>query len=75
MKTVEEFIEEIAGSKAIRDELKAIKDNEELTAFLGKHGVSASAEDFSGAYKAKDEYEGELSDDTAEAVAGGIPLF
>ena len=71
MKTIEEFIKQIEGSADLQNELKAIKDKEALEAFLVKNGVSAPAMEFAKAMKAKAEAEGMLSDDDAEAVAGG----
>ena len=69
MKTIDEFIKEIEGSKAIQEELKAVKDKEALAAFLKKNDVDGTVEDFAKAVKAK--AEGAISDNDAEAVAGG----
>ena len=71
MKTIQDFIKEIEGSAALQDELKAIKDKDALADFLKKNDVDGTVEDFGKAIKAKTEAEGELSDDDAEAVAGG----
>ncbi len=71
MKTIEAFIKEIEGSAELQAALKEIKDKEALAAFLKKNDVDGTVEDFSKAIKAKTEAEGELSDDDAEAVAGG----
>ncbi len=71
MKTIEEFIKEIEGSAALQDELKAIKDKDALAAFLKKNDVDGTVEDFGKAIQAQTEAEGELSDEAAEAVAGG----
>ena len=71
MKTIEAFIKEIEGSAELQAALKAIKDKDALAAFLKKNDVDGTVEDFSKAIKAKNEAEGELSDDDAEAVAGG----
>ena len=74
MKTIQDFIKEIEGSAALQDELKAIKDKDALAAFLKKNDVEGTVEDFGKAIQAKAEAEGELSDDDAEAVAGGSVL-
>ena len=73
MRTIEEFIREIERSKALQDELKEIKDKDALADFLRKNDVCESVDELE--HYAKTLYEGELSDDTAKAVAGGIPLF
>ena len=71
MKTIEAFIKEIEGSAELQAALKEIKDKDALAAFLRKNDVDGTVEDFGKAIKAKTEAEGELSDDDAEAVAGG----
>ena len=71
MKTIEAFIKEIEGSAELQAALKEIKDKDALAAFLKKNDVDGTVEDFGKAIKAKTEAEGELSDDDAEAVAGG----
>ena len=71
MKTIEAFLKELEGSAALRDELKAIGGKEALAAFLKKYDVSGAAEDFMKAITAQADAEGELSDDAAEAAAGG----
>ena len=71
MKTIEAFIKEIEGSAELQAALKEIMDKDALAAFLKKNDVDGTVEDFGKAIKAKTEAEGELSDDDAEAVAGG----
>ena len=71
MKTIEAFIKEIEGSADLQAALKEIKDKDALAAFLRKNDVDGTVEDFGKAIKTKTEAEGELSDDDAEAVAGG----
>ena len=71
MKTIQDFIKEIEGSAALQDELKAIKDKDALAAFLKKNDVDGTVEDFGKAIQAQAEAEGEITDDAAEAVAGG----
>ena len=71
MKTIEAFIKEIEGSAELQAALKEIKDKDALAEFLKKNDVDGTVEDFGKAIKAKTEAEGELSDDDAEAVAGG----
>ena len=80
MKTVEEFIEEINGSKELQREYgnAAGKGTGGIADFLKKHDVSGSVEFFFEALVAKTkqlnlpEGEGELSDDDVESVAGGF---
>ena len=74
MKTVQDFIKEIEGSAELQAALKEIKDKDALAAFLKKNDVDGTVEDFGKAIQAKAEAEGEISDDSAEAVAGGISL-
>ena len=71
MKTIQDFIKEIEGSAALQDELKAIKDKDALAEFLKKNDIDGTVEDFGKALKSKAEAEGEITDDAAEAVAGG----
>ena len=71
MKTIEAFIKEIEGSAELQAALKEIKDKDALAAFLKKNDVDGTVEDFVKAIKAKTEAEGEITDDAAEAVAGG----
>ncbi len=73
MKTIQDFIYEIEGSAALQDELKAIEDKDALAEFLKKNDVSATVEEFAKALKAAKTggAEGEITDDAAEAVAGG----
>ena len=73
MKTVEEFIKEIESSDVLKNELKAIKDDSELSEFLKKQGCDAAAAEFKSFVKSKfgGDTEGEIADDDAEAVAGG----
>ena len=71
MKTIQDLIKEIEGSAALQDELKAIKDKDALAAFLKKNDVDGTVDDFGKAIQAKNGAEGEISDDAAEAVAGG----
>ena len=70
MKTINEFVKEIEGSKAIQEELKAVKDKEALAVLLKKNDVDGTVEDFAKEVKSK--AEGAISDDDAEAVAGGL---
>lgn len=72
MKTIEAFLREIEETAPLQDELKAIQDMDALAAFLKKYDVSGTVEDFAKALNPKAESEGEISDDDADAVAGGI---
>ena len=72
MKTIEAFIKEIEGSAELQTALKEIKDKDALAAFLKKNDVDGTVDEFAEAFKAKfGGVEGELSDNDAEAVAGG----
>ena len=71
MKTIEAFIKEIEGSAELQAALKEIKDKDALAAFLKKNDVDGTVEDFGKAIQANNGAEGEISDDAAEAVAGG----
>ena len=73
MKTLEEFVEELRNSEALQKEFCTISCDEELEGFLKKNDCEATIEDFVGFMQSalvKTE-EGELSDEEAEAVAGG----
>ena len=69
MKTLEAFVKEVGASKELQKELFALEDVASLEAFLKKNGCNATAEEF---VKAMAPAEGELTDDDAKAVAGGI---
>jgi hypothetical protein len=72
MKTIEEFIKEIEGSAELQAALNAIKDKDALAELLKKNDVDGTVEEFADAIKAKfGGAEGDLSDEEAEAVAGG----
>lgn len=73
MKTSEEMYNELKGSKELRLEFSGVNDKNAMKAFLQKHGCGASAEEF--AEYVRSQTEGELSDNDATAVAGGIPVF
>ena len=72
MKTIEEFYKELTASKELQEELKKAS-GEMLEAFLKKHDCEATAKEF--ADYAKSRAEGELTDDAAEAAAGGYYLY
>ena len=72
MKTVEEFIKEIEGSEALRNELEELEPKDAV-AFLRKNDCGATFEEFCKALKAF--YEGEISDDEVESAAGGLPIL
>ena len=69
MKTLEEFIKEIEGSDALKNELKEIKDKTALADFLKKHGCDVSVNEF--AEHIRSQGEGEIGDDEAEKASGG----
>ena len=74
MKTIQDFIKEIEGSAELQAELDAIKDDGALAAFLKEHDVDGTAEQLLETVKAKMNEEGELSDEEAEATAGGLSI-
>ena len=74
MKTVEEFIKEVEASKELRNEMKAVKDEEEAATFLKKHDVDATVEEIAKALNIN-KPEGEIEDDDAEAAAGGYVFW
>ena len=69
MKTAEEFVKELHASKELTASLKKIKDDDALEAFLKRNGCGASAKEFTDFMRSLEE--GELTDDSAAAVAGG----
>ena len=73
MKTIEEFIRQIEGSDALKNEIKAIKDKVGLAEFLKKHGYDASVENLMEYVQSHPE--GEISDHDAAAAAGGAPMY
>ena len=72
MKSMEEFCKEIAGSKELQQELKktSFKEMEE---FLREHDCEANVNDFIAYVEAQNE--GEIDDEVAKTIAGGIPMF
>ena len=73
MKTVEEFIRELAESNDLMREFESLTDENEFAEFLKRYGCEASVGEFE---KCLDRiYEGEMSDDEAEAAAGGRPTY
>ena len=70
MKTIEEFINELEGSETLQNELKLIRDNDGLVAFLKKYDCSFRVEEFIKAIAVKGG-EGAVADDEAESIAGG----
>ncbi|MBQ7700332.1 MAG: hypothetical protein IJT49_08335 [Clostridia bacterium] len=73
MKTLNEFIKEINGSKDLQEELKNTNDMDAANAFLKKHDCDATANELAEYIRSqrKDGVQ-ELSDDEVSAVAGGI---
>ena len=72
MKTIEEFYSEISGSKELQEELKSTS-GAMLAEFLKKHNCGASVKEFTEFLDAKNN--GEIGDNDAEKVAGGLPLY
>jgi len=77
MKTLEALMEEIKGSEEMQKEFWALNSKEAMDAFFKKHDCEAVTEDFAAFMQAAyekfkaEQAEGEISDDAAEAVAGG----
>ena len=71
MKTLEEFAKEIDESKELQKAAEEIKDKAALVDFLKSNDCAASADEFLAFIKSKNE--GEIGDDAAKAVAGGLP--
>ena len=70
MKTIEELYNEINASEELKKAVSAIKDKGALADFLKEHGCDASADEFEKFVKSQSE--GEIGDDAAGAVAGGL---
>ncbi len=73
MKTMNEFIKELTAKKELQEEMSKIKNNDELAAFLKANDCEATPEEFSALVEIARDSEGEISDELAEAVAGGFP--
>ena len=72
MKTIEEMYNEINASEELKKVVSAINDEEAMAEFLKQHGCEASVEEFLKFVKAQTE--GVISDEDAEAAAGGAYL-
>ena len=73
MKVLDEFIKEIKASKELQAELKNVKDTVAADAFLKSHDCGATAKELSEFIKSQiNDGQGELSDDEASSVSGGI---
>ena len=73
MKTLEEFVKEINGSEELQKALKEINDKAALEEFIKKNCCGATAEEFAEYVKSQAKGgQGELSDDEASSVAGGV---
>ena len=73
MKTFEEFIKEIDASEELQAELKNVKGMDDANAFLKAHNCDATAEELADFIKSQiNNGQGELSDDEASSVSGGI---
>ena len=73
MKTIEEFIKEIESSDALKNDLKAVRNEDELAEFLKKHNCGATVKEYIDYVDSLNE--GEIGDDEAEAAAGGAPMY
>ena len=73
MKTIDELIKEINGSKEMQEELKNANDLASVDAFLKKHDCGATAKELAEYIKSlKNDGPRGLSDDEVSEVAGGI---
>ena len=73
MKTLKDLIREIETSEKLREDLKNLKDKDAVDAFLKERNCSATAEELAEYLKSqKNDSEGELSDDDASSVSGGV---
>ena len=73
MKTLKQFVKEIEASKELQEELENLKDAAAADAFLKKHDCSATAKELAKFIKSKiKDGQGELSDDEASVVSGGV---
>ena len=69
MKTIEELYNEINASEKLKKAASANKDKGALADFLKEHGCEASVDEFEKFVKSQTE--GVISDEDAEAAAGG----
>ena len=70
MKTIEELYKEINASEELRKVVSQIRDKDALADFLKKQGCEASVDEFEEFIESQ--REGEIGDDAATAVAGGL---
>ena len=70
MKTLEEFVKEINASEELQKEIAELKDKASLEAFLKVHGCNATVDEFAEFVETKKE--GEIGDEAAENVSGGL---
>ena len=78
MKLLKDLVVELTGSEQLQSELKQVNDCSSLESFLKKNGCGASAAefaDFARFMKSRNQCEGEMSDDEAESVAGGVQAY
>ena len=69
MKTIEELYNEINASPELKKAVSEIRDKEAFADFLKEHGCEPSVEEF--VKFVKSQTEGVISDEDAEAAAGG----
>ncbi len=72
MKTLNEFIKELTAKKELQEEMSRIKNDDELAAFLKANDCEATPEEFTALVMIAIGNGGEIPDELAEAVAGGI---
>ena len=73
MKTLEELYTEICNSKELQEELRNAKDKDAAEDFLKKYDCGATVEELAEFIKSQAKGgQGELSDDEASSVAGGV---
>ncbi len=69
MKTMEELLKEIDGSKELQGEFDKIDSADEMEGFLKKQNCGATVKEFIEFLKSR--FEGSISDDDLEFATGG----
>lgn len=73
MKTMEELLKEIDGSKELQGEFDKIDSADEMEGFLKKQNCGATVKEFIEFLKSR--FEGSISDDDLEFATGGASFF
>ncbi len=72
MKTMEELLKEIDGSKELQGEFDKIDSADEMEGFLKKQNCGATVKEFIEFLKSR--FEGSISDDDLEFATGGTNI-